>query len=240
MQSSQTASRKRFYKEVSVGEGQDGFGIKLDGRPIRTPAGNLLSLPTRELAEAVAAEWAGQGGHIIVEDLPLTRLANSAIDGVAGREAEIADEIMRFAASDLICYRASSPAELAAKQAAAWDPILSWSKERLRAPLSLADGVHYVEQPPESLAKLREAVAPLGLFQLAALHVMTALTGSALLSLAHISGLLNLSEAWAAAHIDEDWQMSQWGEDYESSQRRKRRLKDMEAASRFFQLASSP
>jgi chaperone required for assembly of F1-ATPase len=237
MQSPASDTRKRFYETVSVAEREGGFLVELDGRQLKTPARKDLMLPTLSLGEAVAAEWSAQGKTIAIGTMPLTKLANTALDGVIGREAEIAGDITRYAASDLVCYRAPFPPELAAKQAAAWDPILAWVAEKFGASFLIAYGVGYLEQPPASIAIIGSVIASHGPFELAALHVMTSLTGSALLALAHAQRTLNSGEAWAAAHVDEDWQAGQWGEDFEAHQRRGKRFQEFEAASRFFRLA---
>jgi chaperone required for assembly of F1-ATPase len=237
MQSSPNGARKRFYEKVSVATREGGFFVELDGRPIKTPARKEFILPTLPLAEAVAAEWSAQGETIVIASMPLTKLANTAIDGVAGREADVAADIARYAASDLICYRASFPPELVAKQAATWDPILAWMERKFEAAFLIGSGVSYLEQPPASLEIVRAVIAAYGPFHLAALHVMTALSGSALIALAHVQGFLGTDEAWAAAHVDEDWQIGQWGEDFEARQRRENRFHEFEAASKFFRLA---
>jgi chaperone required for assembly of F1-ATPase len=238
MKPAQSAGRKRFYQSAAVEELKaGGFAVTLDGRTVKTPAGRQLVLPTRALAEAVASEWNAQGETIEPASLPLTKLANTAIDGVADRTAEVADEILKYAATDLVCYRAAYPEELAAKQAKAWDPILSWAAERHRAPFFAGTGIVTIAQPPASLEALRSAVAPLSPFKLAALHVMTALTGSALIALAHMDRHLDVDAAWAAAHTDETWQAQQWGEDFEAAGRLKTRRAEFENASRFYNLA---
>jgi chaperone required for assembly of F1-ATPase len=168
--------------------------------------------------------------------MPLTRLVNSAIDGVTGREAEVRADIAKYAASDLVCYRAEVPAELVRRQAEAWDPILSWGREALAARLVLSEGIVPVAQPRAATAAVEGALAELDAFSLAAHHVMTTLMGSALLALAHARGRLTAEEAWAAAHVDEDWQIGQWGEDAEAKARRARRWAEMQAASRLLEL----
>lgn len=238
MQVSQKAARKRFYRTAEAVERDGGFAVLLDGRPLKTPAGAAFAVPARGLAEAVAAEWAAQGDILKIESLRLTKLANTAIDNVRGREAEVANDIVGYASSDLVCYRAGFPPELAERQARAWDPVLAWAREALHAQFLTAEGVRHVEQPAASLDAVRAAVFAYGPFQLTALHVMTSLTGSALLALEHARGHLDLAATWRAAHVDEDWQIAQWGEDYEAADRRKSRLSEMEAASRFFHLAA--
>jgi chaperone required for assembly of F1-ATPase len=221
---------KRFYKTVAVKDEAAGTSLRLDGKPVRTPGKALLALPSKALGEAVAQEWRAQGERIDPATMPLTRLANSAIDGVTGREDAVIDDIMAHAGSDLLCYRANGPRGLADAQAEHWDPVLAWAKQSLGAPFTLAEGVVHVRQPEASLNRLREQLAGRGAFSLAALHVMTALTGSALLALAVTLGRLTPEEAWAAAHVDEDWQISQWGEDAEAKARRENRWRDFAAA----------
>lgn len=169
--------------------------------------------------------------------LPLTKLANTAIDAVAGRKAEIAADIVKYAATDLVCYRAEYPAELIAAQARAWDPVLSWASASYGAPFLVSSGIAHVSQQPAALEAIGAAAVALDAFKLTALHVMTSLTGSALIALAHAGGELDAAAAWAAANTDETWQASRWGEDFEASQRQNARLAEFESASRFFRLS---
>ncbi len=239
MKSLQSATtRKRFYQSAAVAEGQGGaFSVLLDGRQIKTLAGKPLSVPTRELAQAIADEWNAQGETIAPASLPLTKLANTAIDAVLERKAEVADDIVKYAGADLVCYRATYPAGLAAAQAQAWDPILNWAGAKFGAPFLISSGIAHIAQPPASLEAIRRAVQALDAFKLTALHVMTSLTGSALIALAHASGDLGTAAAWAAAQTDENWQASRWGEDFEAGQRLEARLAEFESASRFFRLS---
>ncbi len=238
--SHQSASAKRFYKsaDVSPHEG-GGFGVLLDGRSLKTPAGRPLVVPTEALAHAIAREWNAQAETIVPASLPLTKLANTAIDGVAERRAEVVNDILTYAGTDLLFYRAAYPTELVRNQAAAWDPILRWVAGTYDAPFSIGIGIAHIEQPATSLAALRSAIETLSSFKLAALHVMTALTGSAIISLACASGFVDLEAAWAAAHVDENWQVSQWGEDFDGAQRQRRRFAEFESASRFYTLSSA-
>ena len=234
---------KRFYAAVTI-DGPDAtvaaYRILLDGKAMRTPAKALLAVPTRALAEAIAAEWEAQGRHINPATMPLTRLVNSAIDGVRGREAAVREDIVTYTASDLLCYRAAAPELLARRQAELWDPILAWSREELGAPFVVAEGIMPVAQPEAAKAALARGLAGYGAFALTALHVITTLTGSALLALAHARGRLSVEEAWAAAHVDEDWQIGRWGEDAEAAARRRRRWSEMQAASRLLTLLGAP
>lgn len=232
-----TALPKRFYKEVAVrAEGGGAAAPLLDGKPVRTPGKAPLTLPTRALAEAVAEEWRAQGERIDPSTMPLTRLANSAIDGVAGREEAVIGDIAKHAAADLLCYRAEGPEALVAAQGKHWDPVLAFARKSLRAPLLLSEGIVHVAQPETSLARIRSEFEGLDPFRLAALHVMTALTGSALLALAVFKGWLTPEEAWEAAHVDEDFQISQWGEDAETQVRRDRSWRDFQASARLLAL----
>lgn len=238
MKPSKSVERKRFYQLATAAQHEEGgYAIKLDGRQIKTPAGKPLSVPSHALASAIADEWNAQGETIAPQSMPLTKLANSAIDGVAARRAEVADAIVQYAATDLVCYRAAYPAELAAAQGRAWDPVLDWAKSRYNAPFHTGSGIAHIAQPAASLEALSRAVQALEPFKLAALHNMTTLTGSALISLAHIEGELSSAEAWAAAHMDENWQTSRWGEDFEAAQRMQARRAEFNSASRFFSLA---
>ncbi len=227
---------KRFYKTVSVEGAAGGFRLLLDGKPVRTPAKRELRLPTQALADAIASEWAAQGERIDPSSMPLTKLANSSIDGVAARAGEVRAEIVKYAGSDLVCYRAESPLELVRRQSAHWDPILAWAREAHGAQFHTVHGIMPVEQPAGATAAVAQAIASDDPFRLAAIHVMTTIMGSAMLALAHAGGHVTADAAWAAAHVDEDWQISQWGEDAEAMARRDRRWAEMQAASRLLAL----
>jgi len=227
---------KRFYSEVTVAPAEGGFAILLDGKPVRTPRKLPLRVPTRALGEAIAEEWAAQKERVDPRTMPLSKLAITAIDGVAAHMADVAAEIVKFAGSDLICYRAEEPEALSVLQASAWDPMLRWAESALGARFATAKGVMPVHQSKEALQSVAKAVAPFDAMALAALHVMTTLTGSAVLALAHAAGRISADEAWLAAHVDEDWQTSRWGVDVEAAERRARRWAEMQAASRFLKL----
>jgi chaperone required for assembly of F1-ATPase len=228
--------RRRFYDAVDVAPEAYEFVVVLDGRPARTPARRVLSVPAPLLAEALAAEWRAQEEYIDPAKMPLNRLVNAALDGVM-REAEaVRREIRRYAGSDLLGSRAEGPEGLVARQAAAWDPILGWAAEALGARFAVATGVAYVEQPTAALAHLSAALASVPPLRLAALHAMTTLTGSALLALAVSRGRLSAEAAWAAAHVDEDWNIERWGPDEEAMDRRSRRWAEMDAAARLIAL----
>jgi chaperone required for assembly of F1-ATPase len=231
---------RRFYKSVTIEAADPPHRILLDGKTARTPARAMFAVPTRALAEAIAAEWEAQREHIDPAGMPLTKLANSAIDGVRGREAAVRDDIVKYAASDLVCYRASEPEALVRRQSELWDPILAWSRKALGASFVVVEGLMPVAQPEPAKAGLARALANYDAFALTALHVMTTLTGSALLALAHAGGRLGAEDAWAAAHVDEDWQIARWGEDALAAARRQRRWLEMQAAGRLLAMLGGP
>jgi chaperone required for assembly of F1-ATPase len=225
------AAVKRFYANVEVREVEGRHVLTLDGRGARTPARNALSATSRALMLKVAAEWERQSETIDPANMPLTRLLNAAIDGVARTMAETRAEILRYAGSDLLCYRAEAPEALAERQAEAFDPTLRWAAETLGAPLKVAVGVVHVQQPPQSIEALRRALEAFDdPASLAGLSAMTNLTGSALLALATAHGFLAAEKAWRAAHVDEDFQIEFWGLDEEARVRREARWREFEAA----------
>lgn len=224
------AGPKRFYAEVTVAADGDRLAVLLDGRPVRTPGKAPLALPTRALAEAVAAEWRAQGTHIEPSSMPLTRLVNTVLDGVRRERAAVVGQIVAYAGSDLLCYRAGAPEGLAGRQRAAWDPVLAWAAGEFGLRFRLAEGVMHVAQPGDVLGRFRQLIEDEGDFALGALSSMTGLTGSALLALAVRRGRLDADAAWEAAHVDEDWQIAQWGADEEAAARRRKRKREMDAA----------
>jgi chaperone required for assembly of F1-ATPase len=229
---------KRFYKEAGVEERDGAFLLTLDGRTAKTPSKQALAVPTRALAEAMAAEWAGQGAEVDPSTMPITRIVNSAIDGVTPRQGEVIDDLVRYAGSDLIYYRVSEPARLVQSPDSAWNPILDWARDAHGARFTLGEGVMHVAQPDEAVGAVRRAIEQIrSPFALAALHVMTTLSGSVLIALAHASRQLDVEQAWAAAHVDELYQESVWGEDYEAMERRRRREADFRAASEVYRLS---
>ncbi len=230
---------RRFYRSVEVREDEDGRRIlTLDGRGARTPAGAALAAPSREVMLRVAEEWRRQEETLDFADMPLTRLLNAAIDGVAGAMAETRAEIARYAGSDLLCYRAEAPEALVARQAVAFDPVLRWAAQTFGARFAVTAGVVHVGQPPAALASMRAALDAIeDPAALAALSVMTSLTGSALLALAVARGFSGPADAWAAAHLDEDFQSERWGVDAEARARREARWRDFEAAAEVFAAA---
>jgi len=228
-QSSRPQLRKRFYQSAGVEVIADGHAVVLDGRTIRTPAKQLLVAPSQAVAAAIAAEWEAQQDVIDPASMPLTRLANSVIDGVAPRAAEVADDVVKYLGTDALFYRADHPQALVARQAEHWDPVLFWAADELGAHFILAEGIMHVRQPDAAIAAAR-AVLPADPWRLGALHVVTTLTGSALLALALLRGRLDADAVWTAAHVDEDWNIAQWGADEEVTSRRAARLIDFKAA----------
>jgi chaperone required for assembly of F1-ATPase len=228
---------KRFYKKATVGETDGGFALLLDGKAAKTPAKKRLVVPGLALAEAIAAEWEVQGSELDPAKMPLTRLANLAIDRVEEEAASIREEIVRYASSDHVLYRAGEPEGLVALQAAHWDPILEWARSALGARFILAEGVNFVVQAEAALAAVRIEAGKWPVpFALAALASLTSLAGSALIALALARGRLSAVEAWNAAHVDEDWNTRQWGEDDEAAIRRAQRFSEFEAAAKMLAL----
>jgi chaperone required for assembly of F1-ATPase len=228
---------KRFYAEVTIGERDGAFVVLLDGRAALTPGRVRFALPTRAAAEALAAEWAAQGETIDPRKMPLTRLVNSALDGVARESEAVRAEIVKYAGSDLLCYRAAEPASLVAAEAKAWDPMLAWARDDLGIALKLASGIAFVAQPEDARAVVARAVDTVATpIELACLHVMTTLTGSVVLALAVARGRLGVAEAWAIAHAEEDFQIAAWGADEQAMARRQERETEMHAAARLLEL----
>ena len=223
---------KRFWREVSVGDG----GIALDGRPVRTPGRTPLALPTPALAEAIAAEWRAVAETIDPRAMPLTGLANAAIDRVAPDRAGFAAGLARYGESDLLCYRAEGPAPLVERQRAAWDPLLAWATARYDVHFAVTAGVMHAAQPPATLARLREAVAALDAFRLAGLSPLVTVTGSLIAALALVEDAADADAIWAAALVDEDWQAELWGSDPLAEQARAGRRADFDAGAAFLAL----
>jgi chaperone required for assembly of F1-ATPase len=221
--------RKRFYTNAGVVEAPGGFAITLDDKPIRAPSGRQVVAPTREIAGAIAAEWEAQHETIDPLTMPLTRLANSVVDAVVDQVEAVTEDVAKYFQSDLLFYRAGHPDALVAREAAHWDPILFWAAGELGAHFILAEGIVHVRQPDSAVAAVRAAL-PTDPWSIAALHVVTTLTGSALLALALMRGVIDQDQAWAAAHVDEDWSIDKWGVDEEVAGRRAARLVDFRAA----------
>ncbi len=228
---------KRFYKEVSVAEGEGGFRVLLDGKPVRTPAGYSLALPTRALAEAIAEEWRGQGDAIDPVSLPFLKLANTVIDGVAANRAEVITAILRFGENDLLCYRAHQPLELAQLQAEGWDPVLAWARRRHGVEFILVEGFAHADQPLATLEAFRAALESHDSFSLAALHVIASIAGSVVLALALAEGELVPARVFALSRIDEDYQAGKWGRDDEAEIRASNLVRELDKAAAFITAA---
>ncbi|GGE17110.1 ATPase [Primorskyibacter flagellatus] len=209
---------RRFWKAAAVTEGPEGFGIALDGRGVRTPAKAPLIVPTRALAEAIAAEWAAQGDTVDPRTMPATRGANAAIDKVAVQHAEVADMLAAYGDSDLLCYRADAPDELVARQAEGWDPMLDWAAETYGARLETRTGIMHDPQPASALARLAAEVHGMTAFELAAFHDLVSLSGSLVLGLAATRNAESAERLWDLSRIDEVWQAEQWGADEDAEQ----------------------
>jgi chaperone required for assembly of F1-ATPase len=236
--------RARFYQRAEAGPsdegGGSGFPVLLDGKPVRTPARKSLAAPVRPLAEAIAAEWMAQERVIDPATMPLTRLANAVIDGVAASPRPVAAEIERYIGNDLLFYRASEPEGLVARQHRHWDPVVDWVRDVLGARFVLAEGLMPVQQSSEAIAaaaaRLPAGAGAIDHWRLGAISVVTSLTGSALLALALAERRLSADEVWAAAHVDEDWNMEFWGSDDLALEQRAFRLAEMRAAAMVLEL----
>lgn len=227
---------KRLWKEATVEAAEDGWRVLLDGRAVRTPAGRSLTLPTEPLAEAVVAEWDGQDEVIEPLSMPLTRMANSALDKVGPQRAAVAEMLAAYGETDLLSYRAGSPAGLARRQAECWNPLLDWAAERLGARLAVAVGVMPIAQSEAAVARLAAPLRGMPVFRLAAFHDLVVLTGSIVLAHAVIDGRLDVAEAWSASRIDEAWQAETWGRDAEAEAAADRNFQDFLDASLFWSL----
>ena len=227
-------SRRRFYKDVTV---TDELGIALDGRTVKTPLKSPLQLPTRALAEAVAAEWAEQGAEIKPATMILTKLANTAIDRVAPGRARIEAEVLDFANSDLVCYRTDRPPDLVHRHLKHWDPVLDWARMALDAPFEVTVGVIHKPQPEAAIAAHALALRELSDFELSAYYTIMSLTGSALIAMMLARRATPPEAAWATAHVDEDYQIEHWGQDAEAEARRAARHAEFMACCRFLELA---
>ena len=227
---------KRFYKEAAVAADDGGYGVALDGRPVRTPGGAPLTVPAKALAEAIAAEWREQGDEIRPLAMPLMRLAATAIDRI-GREREaIAGQIAAYGGSDLLCYRAAEPAGLVARQTEHWQPLLDWAAEEYGARLAVANGVSPVAQDAAALAALARAVERHDDFHLAGLSQLTAACGSLVLALAVVARRIGADQAVAACQLDEDWQAKKWGRDDTAAERREALAREIMSVGRFLEL----
>jgi len=227
---------RRFYKDAAVAPAAGGYALLLDGRPVKTPARASLVAPNERLAEAIAQEWRAQGEEIDPRSMPLTGLANAAIDRVAPDPQAFAAGLGRYGESDLLCYRAETPERLVARQSALWDPILVWARRRYDIELKVTAGIIHQPQPPATVDRLASAVTARTPFELAGLSPLVTIGGSLVVALALAEGAIGLDEAWNAATLDEQWQIEQWGDDAEAVAALAARRRDFEAGARFLQL----
>lgn len=227
---------KRFYKSVSIAGEGDGFAVQLDARPVKTPHGARLVLPTPALADAVAQEWRDQQDTIDPQTMPLTKAANTTIDGVTPRREEVIEELLKYGGGDLLCYRAEDD-KLAERQRLAWDPVLDWLAERHGARLAITQGITHIAQPGEAIIALGRALKPFSPYILTALSNATSLTGSLTLALAIQDAHLTAVEAFEKAHLDEQYQAERWGQDAEAEERRVTLRQELESSAKFMALA---
>ncbi len=224
---------KKFYKLASV---TDDLGIALDGRAVKTPMKAKLVLPSRGLAEAIAAEWNAQEEFINPAAMPLTKLANTAIDRAGLERKFVAGQVVEFAGSDMVCYRAEAPEKLVKLQASAWDPIVAWAEATMNAKVTFVSGIIHQKQEAATLVRIEAHVAGLSNFELTVAHNLTTLTGSALLGLMLTAGAISAEQGWSAAHVEEDFQIATWGEDDEAGARRALRRIDFDGSLQFLNL----
>ncbi len=227
---------KRFWANAAVVEADGGWGVALDGRALKTPARATLAVRERALAEAIAAEWQQCGEQLDPALMPMTGLANAAIDHVAPDPARFATDLARYAEGDLICYRAAMPPKLVAAQAASWDPLLDWARRRFEVEFALATGIIHVPQPAATVERLRDAVAELDPFRLVALSPILTIGGSLVAALALIERAFRVETLWEAISLDDRWQLETWGADAEAVAALAGRHRDVLAAARFLQL----
>lgn len=229
---------KRFWKQAQAEACEGGFTVRLDGRPVRTPAKAPLTLPTLAMAKAVALEWDAQEELVDPRTMPVTRGANAAIDKVRTQRAEVIALLSEYGDSDLLCYRAAGPDGLIKRQAEGWDPMLDWAAETLSARLFVGEGVMHVTQSPEVLQRLETEVAAFDDFALAAVHDLISISGSLVLALAITKGAITVEDAWLLSRIDEHWQIEQWGADEEAAVTEATKRDAFLDAARFYRLAT--
>lgn len=209
---------KRFWTAVSITKNDEGFGVLLDGRPVRTPAKAVLAVPAEAVAHRIAQEFDAQTEQIDPRTMPWTRTVNAAIDKVSVQHADVADLLADYGDSDLLCYRADQPEELVSRQAQAWDPLLDWADREMNVRLALRVGVMHAPQDPDALRRLRVAVHQMSHFELAAFYNLVAISGSLIIGFAAKADVAPAEALWAAAQVDEIWQKEQWGQDEEATE----------------------
>ena len=227
---------KRLYSKAEPVPREHGYGIAIDGRPVKTPGKGDLTVPTGALAAAIAEEWNTQEGEVRPATMPLTRLATTTLDRVATQRKTVVQQTANYAGTDLLCYRAGHPPALAARQQTVWQPLIDWAVLRYDAPLSVTNGVIPKNQATTSLRAFAAAVTELDDFALTALHLATTACGSLVLGLALLEGRIDAAEAFAASQLDESFQIEAWGEDPEQLERRRALAADIEAAACFISL----
>ena len=232
-----TQNPKRFYKQVGVEPTNSGFAIALDQRRLNTPTKSALILPTQALADWVAKEWSDQSDRIDPSTMVATRMANSAIDKLALHEMVVREELVDYGCSDLLCYRASHPAPLRARQAQVWDPLLVWANKQFDLQFNVTNGVMPIDQPKGHRTKLSGTIADFNHFELTAFHTLVTLSGSFVLALALVKNHLSNEQAWNASQIDEIWQAEQWGSDHDAMQSATKKRTELEHSKRFFDLS---
>lgn len=235
-----TRTIAKFYKLVTTAPLGDGHSVLLDGKPVKTPGGKTLVVPTAALASAIAQEWDAQGERVDLARMPLTNLAHGAVEGIPRNRGKVIEHILGYARSDLVCYRADSPPELTREQARNWEPLLDWLAERHGCRLQAGEGIAYVDQPQGALLGLERIVCALDDFQLAGLDRIAALTASFVIAYAVLDGRLAARDAFAASQIDELFQAEKWGRDEAAEARRGHIAAELEAADRFLKLSATP
>jgi len=227
---------KRFWKDVIVAKEDGGWGVALDTRPVRTPTRAPLVVPTEALADAIADEWRGIAGEVDPRAMPLTGLANAAIDRVAPERQAFAAGLARYAEADLACYRAEGSRGLVERQEESWDALLAWARRRFDVDFATTCGIVHVEQPAATVDRLAHALASLDPFRLAGLSPLVTIGGSLVAALAVVEKAITPEAAWDAVSVDERWQLEQWGADAEAEAALENRRRDFLAAARFLDL----
>ena len=230
---------RRFWTEVEVHAGDGGWGIRLNGCPVRTPARATLTVPSQKLAEAIADEWRSVEETVDPRAMPMTGTANAAIDRVAPEQQAFASGLARYAEADLACYRSDWPPELVERQEKAWDALLAWARRRFDVDFAITSGLIHVPQPQRTIEQLAHAVRSLDSFRLAALSPLVTIGGSLVAALAVLEKAIAPEKAWDSVSIDERWQLEQWGSDPEAKLSLDNREQDFMSAARFLELLES-
>lgn len=228
---------KRFWSTVSVEACPEGFSVRLDDCPVRTPAKRALVLPTQAIAGRVAAEWDAQEEQVDPATMPWTRSANAAIDKVATRRREVMDHLAGYAGTDLLSYRAAGPVELVLRQQETWDPLLDWLASRHGVRFEVTRGVMPVEQDPACVSRLAQGMESMSSFQLTGFQELVTLSGSFVIALAVADGAFPVQDLWSASRLDESWQAEQWGEDVEAAEESVRKMRAFLHAAELFRLS---